>query len=78
MKQTKPHYMGFRTTDEQAAKLSRIADRAGVDTSEIMCWLIERVEDPLIIHPNAIRMAQGKPGEATLNIVARYDFNDGV
>jgi len=45
MRQTKRHYMGFRTTDEQAAKLSRIADRAGVNTSEILRWLVDGVED---------------------------------
>jgi len=36
MKEPKRHYMGFRTTDQQAAKLSRIAGRAGVNTSEIL------------------------------------------
>lgn len=45
MKRPKQVIIGFRTNAEQAAKLTGIADRAGVNTSELLRLLVDDVQD---------------------------------
>lgn len=45
MKRPKQIIIGFRTNAEQAAKLAGIADRAGVNTSELLRLLVDDVQD---------------------------------
>ena len=45
MRQPKQVILGFRATSEQAAKVAGIADRAGVNTSELLRLLVDNVQD---------------------------------
>jgi hypothetical protein len=37
--------LGFRATDDQAAKVQSFADRAGVNASEVLRMLVDAAED---------------------------------
>ncbi len=45
MRQKKGVYLGFRTTNDQAEKLTGIADKAGVNVSELLRLLVDDVKD---------------------------------
>jgi len=45
MGRPKQVFLGFRATEQQAAKVATFADRAGVNTSELLRRLVDTVED---------------------------------
>lgn len=45
MKQRKKIHYGLRITEDQSAKLTELADRAGLNTSDIVRLFLDKVQD---------------------------------
>ena len=66
MKVPKRVIIGFRTNAEQAAKLAGMADRAGVNTSELLRLLVDDVQDVQPRDFSIVRATGGRESASTI------------
>lgn len=64
MKRNKSVYLGFRATEEQAEKLSGLAEKAGVNTSQLLRLVVDDLQDVQPGGWSVVWAGRGKQGEA--------------
>ena len=78
MARPKHVFLGFRATEQQAKKVATFANRAGVNTSELLRRLVDTVEDVQPGHWDFVWVGQSKRSTKSKNAVATSQGVDGA